>query len=276
MKPLLGYFLALLLVAAGLPAQAQEPLVLYDDFNARNIDSAKWLGSAVDFTGAEAVREIVPVNPPDQTERQLHLAYRSLGRPTSNAGTERSGLRLNFVDPNPITAIKATIQVGEAEAVGCGANPGVTLATARLLGTFFNTGPAAIPGSGVNDVFAQIRIERSSSAPGLPVRGRAFRCTDPNCFAGPPVGPDVDLGFVIEGMAVTLEMRWEPDNDRFVFRKDTVEGTVSYTESDTAAPGLALKAVDVRHFIENCIAEQTSASMDIFVDDVLVNLSAAP
>lgn len=274
MRTLFSGFLALLLMKATLTAHAQEPLVLYDDFNAHTIDSSKWFGTAADF-GAEAVRHIVPVNPPNQTERQLHFTYRGLGRSTSDSGTATTGLRLNFTDPDPITTIRATFKVKEAEAIGCAANPDTTIATARLAGTFFNTSVAS-PGSGVNDVFAQIRIEQSSALPGLRARGRAFRCTDPNCQAGPPIGPDVDLGSVDKRSAVTLEIRWDPDNDQFVFRKDADEGTLPYTVSDTASPGLVLKGVDVRTFIENCTGEQTSAFMDVLVDNVFVNSAAAP
>lgn len=273
MRTLFSGFLALLLVTATLTAHAQESLVLYDDFNAHKIDSNKWVGTAADF-GAEAVRHIVPVNPPDQTERQLHLAYRGLGRSTSDTGTAITGLRLNFTNPDPITTIRATFKVKEAEAVGCAANPDATIATARLVGTFFNIGVPS-PGSGVNDVFAQIRVEQSSALPGLQVRGRAIRCTDPNCQVGPPIGV-VSLGSVLPGSAVTLEIHWDPDNDRFVFRKDAVEGTLLYFVSDTASPGLALKGVDVRTFIENCTGEQTSAFMDVGVDNVFVNSAAAP
>jgi hypothetical protein len=275
MKTTLRCFLVLLLllVTTDTVAQAQE-LILYDDFNESKIDPTRWFGTTTDF-GAEAVRQIVPVNPPDQTRRELQLAYRGLGRRTSDAGTATTGVRLNFTNPSPITAIRATFRVRKTEAVGCAANPADTLVAARLLGTFFNIG-SPIPGSGVNDVFAQIRIQRSSAAPALQVLGRAFRCTDLNCQAGPLIGPDVALGSIDPGTAVTLEIRWEPDSNRFVFRKDTDEGELPYSASDTATPGLEVKGVDVRAFIANCTEEQTSAFMDVRVDDVFVNSAAAP
>jgi hypothetical protein len=58
MKIALSSYVVFLMVLVSIPAQALEPLVLYDDFNTRLIDADKWFGSEAGDGGTEAIRLI--------------------------------------------------------------------------------------------------------------------------------------------------------------------------------------------------------------------------
>jgi hypothetical protein len=166
--------LALVLTLGVLPAQAVEPLRLYDDFQGTQLDPAKWAGdqtAAILSEGVpaggllDAVREVVL--------GRLRLGARHYGSAGNDNGTQTGRFRLSFFHPQPVTAIDATLLVTRAEAIGCASNPGVRArARVRLSGFFFNTGssPASLP-SNLNDVLAFVSVQRLSV-----LRDLAGRC----------------------------------------------------------------------------------------------------
>ena len=80
MKVVLRYCVVLLVVLVGVSVQAQEPLILYDDFNTELIDPGKWFGEQFGFAGREAVRLI--------RGNHLHLVDRAYGGTDSDSGTK--------------------------------------------------------------------------------------------------------------------------------------------------------------------------------------------
>jgi hypothetical protein len=81
---------AVMLVLLAVPGYAAERLVLYDDFNAAQINPDRWLGgqssSVFPHWGTEAIRQI--------QDHQLRLMYRSYGATTAASGTIRSEFTL--------------------------------------------------------------------------------------------------------------------------------------------------------------------------------------
>jgi hypothetical protein len=276
MKPVLHCAVMLVVVLIGVPGNAVEPLVLYDDFNATHIDPDKWFGGefSVPFPGAstEAIRQI--------QDHRLRLAYRSFGQTDSDSGRPRHEFMLRFRDPAAVTAIQATVQVTDAATTGCPGNPEPTLAWAMLGGRFFGTA-ATIPESAVNDVVASIRLVRRSDATDPPdvlrVRSSIFHCANTPCTTGSGLHFQ-DLGPVKRGEMVKLRVQWDRDNHRFIFQRDDGPEVVApYTVPDTTPPGIQVKLLDAIHFVPNCTTTpRPMAFIDALFDDVMVNKSAAP
>jgi len=279
MKLVLSCCTLFLAILGSVSAQMVEPLALYDDFNSTNIDAGKW---SANQTGAplDVAREI-------RGERRLRLAARSVGILSGPFGSAASRVRLLFANPDAVEAIKATVLVREVTATGCTGNPTATVARTRLSGFFFNTntqGPPT-PGDGTNDVFASAQIVRSSidgDPEGiLRVQGRVFLCGNSACDSVTLLSAQgaVDLGTMSVGERVRLRIQWDKLLKLFIFQRDNEpEVSVSYlgVVADTFGPGIRSKRVELAHDPANCSGPGSEASMEVFVNNVLVNASAAP
>ena len=251
-------------------AQAAAPTVLYDNFTAALINPAKWVGGESDAAGAnlENLRHIVG--------NRLHLYARGAGASGFNFGTRYGSNALSFRNPNPVTAIKASVWANSATITNCPGNPDVGLVRSRLGGTFFNASPSPIPGDSTYDVLAQIRVQRASNSTDAPnvvrVRYSVSLCLDSDCNGsttlgsaelGPPVNP---------GQKVTLSLEWDKANKRFIFRRDALVAVVKYTLADASAPGFSFKNLQVSYYVVNCAsATPPTAAIDAYFDDVYTN-----
>ncbi len=278
MKFILSSCAVLLGVLIGVPGYAvAERLVLYDDFNAAQIDPDRWSGmggSTEEPSNAstEAIRQI--------QDNRLHLLYRSHGRTDSDSGMSRNEFFLMFSNSAAVTAIQATVQVTDAAAVSCPGNPEATIAEAMLGGLFFSTTPST-PGSAANNMAAVIAVARQSNSTAPPdvlqVQSVVFHCANAICTDGSMLHLQ-NLGPVKLGEMVRLRVQWDRDNHRFVFqRDDNPEVLAPYTVSDSAAPGIQVKYLNAWHLVPNCTATpRPAAFIEALFDDVMVNESAAP
>lgn len=270
----------LLLLLIGAPVLAAETLTLYDNFNLSTlINPTKWTSSASD--ALEVVKGIVF---PVAGDGELRMDARTYGlRTSSTTGQSRNGdnrLRFRRPDPNAIRAMKATIRVTSASAIGCptvGSEP--TQARIRLVGYFFNAGNGE-PGKAANDVRGSIEIRRLSNNPvanQLNVRGLVIRCIDEDCsFFQTLFSPT--LGTILVGQAATLLMQWDPPTNQILFQLNAnAPVPFLYTLPDAAAPMnfFDKKHIEINHSVGNCVAAQTSAFMSATVDDVSLNTAAA-
>lgn len=289
MKVVLSGGIVLLLVLSGMPSQALEPLVLYDDFNTEFISPAKWLvGQEGGPAAREFVREILGKKRTirlgrirvELFEGKLRLVDRAYGDTASNSGDRFSGAFLDFPNPDAITAIQVTIQVKKVDVTGCPQNPAVSGAGVRITGSFFNTGTPT-PGTFLNDVYAQVRIDRLSNSTDPPNVLRVVSdvgiCTAVNCSAGTNIDHD-ELGTVRVGETIRLLIQWDQDNHRFIFQRDDNPPVVSpYTVSDVTPSGAKRKNLLIGNFAANCTAApRPVAFMEAFFDNVFVNESAVP
>jgi hypothetical protein len=263
-----GVLLSALLASAS--ATALEPLVLYDDFNAKSLDAGKWLGQQ-SGTLLDIAREI--------HGNRLRLAARSPAIPPlpGGAGATANRLRLAFPNPAAVEAIDASVVVRNVDASGCPVNSVPSRAALRLSGIFFKTEPA---GGGVNDVLALIRIERSTANNDpegvMRVQGILFHCTDAGCNTANTLSAH-DLGFLEVGQKTRLRVQWDKLLHQFVFqRDDQPEVLAPYAVFDDLPPALQTKRIEIAHDVANCpVPGASTAYMEAFVNDVLVNASAA-
>ena len=278
---LLGYVM-LFVVPIGVaaaqerPGNAVESLVLYDDFNATQIDPGKWFGGefgvAFPGTSTEAIRQI--------QDNRLRLVHRSYGQTDSDSGSTRNELVLMFHNSAAVTAIKATVQVTDAAATRCPGNPETTVAWAMIVGRFFGTAPSTAGGE-VRDMAAFIGVIRRSDSTDPPdvlrVRSGVFHCANVVCTTGSMLHFR-DLGPVKLGEMARLRVQWDRDNHRFIFqRNDDPKVLVRYTVPDSDPPGIQFKTLGALHLVPNCTATpRPVAFIEALFDDVMVNESAAP
>jgi hypothetical protein len=297
MKTLFNCCIVILMVLISVPAQTQESLVLYDDFNARFINPEKWSGRDGGDSGVatpECFRHIL--------EGRLDMINSVYSNTDSDTGYSFGSNRLFFPNGGDIKAIKATVQVKNYKVSGCTSNTIPTQARARLLGSFFNAGPRTqdswkndvvgdfitfLSSSGVmstqdsweNDVVGEIRIRRLSTSIDPPdvleVMGYVFQCIDQYCSTATVLG-SVDFGTVMIGGSATLRVEWDQTNKRFIFQRDAKpEVYVTYTVSDTELPGApygGYKCLELSHVLPNCTTEpRPMAAMRAYFDDVYIN-----
>ncbi len=264
----LSYVLILLLAFGVITANALEPFAVYDNFNALTIDPAKW-------TQAETTRQI--------KNNKLFLSHRAYGIAGSDMGYHSEGNGLYFSgDQSAITEMKATVMVTKIGVTGCTTNTSaVTQARASLAGHFFNIGtPTA--GSSLNDVGGQIRIERlsNSTEPSdiLHVKAAVYVCANDNCSSGTSAGSSIDLGTANVGSPVTLWIRWDQANNRFLFKRDLEPWQIiPYAFSDATPPSLQTKGLGVSTYVANCNSLPVpDAFVEATFDNVAVNASAVP
>ena len=271
---MLSCYVALLVVLAGVPAQAQESMVLYDNFEAKFIDPDKW-------SGAQSGRllEVVRETEGKAEARHLVLVGRAFGRTSPIPGSSSGRVRLLFTNPAAVTAIKAKVQVRKVEATGCPGNVTPTRAATRLSGFFFKTA-SVTPPSGINDVMAFVRIERFSNSTDpegvLQVRARVLHCADVDCIDGPLLH-DSNLGTIGEKEETTLRIQWDQTNHEFIFQRDSQpEVFAPYEVSDALDPTIQQKRLEIAHEVANCSDTASAAFMEVRFDDVFVNESPVP
>jgi hypothetical protein len=284
MKTILYYSTVLIVVLTGIPAQAQEPLVLYDKFESKFLDREKWIGVQSLSAGGELLETVRLIKTePIYLYRGLNILSRGYGSTASGDGTSFVGNRVVFPDGSGIKTVQAKVQVKRYQVTECTGNPIATEARARIGGYFFNT-DIPTPGDSTNDVVAFINIGRSSSSsdPGnvLEVFGYLVQCADLGCWTGTLLDSK-DLGTVRLNQRVKLRITWDQVNHQFIFQVGKGPDVLSpYAVPDTAPPGTpngGNKRLEVAHFIANCTtAPRPVAFMEAFFDDVFVNESAIP
>jgi hypothetical protein len=253
-------------LAAAAPAQALEPLHVYDRFADKTIDPSRWQDN-------EKIRVI--------RGGRMQLMQRTWGLGTSDALLTPTNWHSNLQAPQNVTALKARITVSALETTACPSNPAVGEARARLIGGFFNTGTPT-PGSQLNDVIAQVRLTRTSNSPDpagvLRVQGVVALCLSPDCNSVVTIGNVVDLGTAMIGTPTTVQMQWDKPSKTFYFARDgATTGTVAYAESDANPPGVNFRQLSTRVNVPSCqSAPRVSGLVDALFDNVLVNQSAVP
>src|SRR5437016_7018886 len=117
-------------------AQSSAGLVLYDNFDERFLDPAKWSPSfgACGWHLLECVREI--------RDEKLRLAVRIYGTTSSNQDVQFGASELHFSNPTPVKGIATLLTVRRASSLPCPANATLynSHAHAILQGNFFNSG----------------------------------------------------------------------------------------------------------------------------------------
>ncbi len=255
-----------LTVSLTLPSFAQQiqlspGLKLYDSFDQRLINPAKWYAQFQ--CGSPAVMECER----EIQDGQLHLRVRAYGSTTTNDGSQ-FGTTSIFLTSSSVTDIAAQAVIQETNAQGCPTMAGAgTHGQALLTGSFFNGGG----GTADDDVQAFLQFDRySTDAPGVVLVGGFLK------YQGQFFG-NVTLGSVKVGDHVFVELKWEKTNHRFVERlyKSSTntwsEQALPYTIPDSVPAIAPYKQLSANVFADNCVGTQTSADMGINFNSVLTN-----
>ena len=258
------------LACAVFAAPAHATLVLLDDFSGGTISPSKWEGEEGKQYGSTRVeaRRVV-------ASGQLRLEAKGYSDNTFNSGSSTTRNSLIVVKSSAVNDIKATITMRTAAFVTCAGNTtSASNARARIFGFFFNAGTPT-PGSEYNDVYASVQVSRLSNstdpAGTFQVSGVIGVCTDDSCIGSNTVST-TPLGTVTLNTPTTLEVHWDPANNRFIFQKDSAAAVnVAYTLSDANPPEYAAKRIEVANVIANCTATRASAYSGADFDNVMTN-----
>jgi hypothetical protein len=264
-------FLAIGLTSA-LPSFALESLVTYDQFDGvdGDIDRNLW---GPTYGPVEQKRFINDAG-------QLELGQRVLAKGTTSTGATAATYSLNFYSPSTVKEMGATITILGAGAEPCSANTDVGFSAARIAGSFFSNGTKTA-GSQLNDIIAQVRLERtadSTAAEGVTnVVARVDQCTSSDCLTTTTLSRNVLGAAVLPNTAVRVYLRWEQSSKTFYFRRGSdAYVTYTYTFNDSVAPSVPFKGLQIRNKVENCAlagANRSGWAAATF-DNVVVNASA--
>ena len=240
-------------------SQHTSALHLFDYFNQTFIDPAKWsspwqCGSPV----TECDRDL--------QQNQLHLRVRAYGANNSDNGTQFGSSGLNLTSAT-VTDIATQVLIRNSSPQDCATNTAVAHSQVLLFGAFFNGGG----GTPVDDVQAFLQLDHGATeAPGTAGVGGFLEYQ--NQFFD-----NVDLGPVNVGERVTVELRWDRPNHRFVVRLfrptygTKVEQFMPYAISDTSPAASPFKNLSANVFPANCTGTRTFTDLDVMFDNVMTN-----
>jgi hypothetical protein len=263
--------LALLALSGGFQGvAAQQPLVMYDDFNARFIDPSRWYGQDFGFSETdrrEQVREI--------QGNALRLASRLFSDPASGGPSRNGGSRVRFTQPADIRTIQADVRVMAVEAVGCPTGGAPALARLAIQGFFFRDAAATSTVGNAGMVSAALRVGRASNSafPANQVSGVAqvFRCEDASCGITTTLGT-ASLGRVQLQQKATARLEWAEAEGHFAFTLGHHDAVViPYAVAVSPAPE-GSRIIDVSNSTPSCGPSARSLSyVEALVDNVQVN-----
>jgi hypothetical protein len=246
-------------------------LTLYDDFNVKPINPAKWSGSEGTAGPAapntESARKLA--------KQQLYITLTSWGRTDSNtgsAGTQSN--RLGVTNPVPVTTIQADVTVKSAKVVGCAANTTSTRARAQVVGGFFNDGTSTGAGDRTGDILSGIQSVRDSLL-GDRIEGFISRCTNASCTNIATISSVTFTASWVQGVANTLSVQWDKPNKRFNFtlNNGSEQHGLTYTFSDANGPVVDFKQLAAGNSAASCTgpAPRTYATMKALFDNVMLD-----
>jgi len=278
-------FIVFTLFFFGIPAQAQESLVVWDDFSEGILNPGKWRAQSthVGAGGTTANTSLLEVGREVTTSKNLVMLGRTQGG--DDTFLHRNLLRFNWDDSEQIHAIQVRLKVREAKATDCLDPAGeVNTAKFRAFGVFYNWLDELDPQNSAHGVWAEIFVKRSSNSTDpegfLRVGGTINQCTT-NCSADRVVLETIDLGTVHLSQIITLRVEYVPYLNQFIFQRDN-ETEVFVTElpdRDEELGGglLTIKRLEMIFSTPQCFDEPLNqTAMKVRVDKVWVNESALP
>jgi len=260
------------LVLLGFAGASQAQLVLYDDFNTKAINPAKWFGTE---------RSLGGVSPNTEASRKLsggHLEIdlTSYGRSDSNSGTAgEANEALRTTNPAAITTtFQVDVAVKSISAVDCPANSASTFTSALVIGAWFNDGTSPNPGGGdrTGDVNGGIEKAKSSKL-GDYIAAFITRCTNASCTTRDSIGFHTFATALTKGAFDTLRIQWDQPNHRFIFWVNQEQAVLGYVFPDANPAVLNFKNIGIESFASNCMLpnQRTVASAKVLFDNVMVN-----
>ncbi len=281
MRTIMLCFFAMVAICAVIPGPASAQLELYDDFETKLLDPAKWFGRESVDTGVNILesRRQIKIEP-ILVFRGLNLVNRSYAASGSDAGRKTSATRVRFVDGTAIKTIQAQVLIKKFAATACDANTAPTEPRIRIGGMFFNTGTST-PDDSTNDVRAFIYVGRPTDATDLKKKQLKIYavidiCNNADCTDSSEIASQV-IGTVKVNKRVRLSVTWDQANNRFLFKKGNAEEVpLAYAVPVGSAPGTSNggnKRLEIHHLIPNCTAARPVCFMEAFFDNVMIDTS---
>jgi len=250
-----------------------QALTLYDDFNKKPINPAKWSGSESSAGAAapntESARKLA--------KKQLYISLTTWGRTDSNSGNGGNlSNKLGVTNPVPVTAIQADVTVKSTKVVGCTANTTSTRSRAVIVGGFFNDGTSTGPGDRTGDILAGIESVRDS-ATGDQIDASFSRCTNANCSIATTPAAVAFAASWVQGVANTMSVQWDKPNKQFIYTLNPggnqEQHILTYTFSDSNGPVVDFKQLSAQNSVASCLdpAPRAYAIMKALFDNVMVN-----
>jgi hypothetical protein len=240
---------------------------LYDDFDFREINAARWISQQSGSGGLELIRQPL--------FGKLVMSHRVVGDTSTSTGHKDSRNQLRFRNGGSINTVKFNIEVRDFAVLGCEA-PGsdISRSLAGFFSALFNDGSSTGPGDQIGDVGAFIFLYRTSASTDpddlLRVEAGMIRCTSSNCGTVEDIGL-LDLGTVGKNKNISLWLSWEADAKRVRFQKDADPiQLVNY--SQVVFSLRAFRVFEIRGEAANCtVGDRPSAKLTAVIDKVFVN-----
>jgi len=131
-----GIWIVVLLTFA-LSKAGNAQLVLYDNFNSKQINPAKWVGAPTSLA-SDANRREVAVQLVGEENRRLRISETVYSANTDNTGSGGDGFGVGFASPEKVTAVSFTLAVNKDAASSCGGYLSYGWAGAGFFGRYFN------------------------------------------------------------------------------------------------------------------------------------------
>jgi hypothetical protein len=247
-------------------APVVKPLVLYDDFNGRWIDPAKWR----DWSDLQGVRHaVIDLSPSYQgagNNRRLRMFQRANSLTIGNQDVRWGWLGLQVPDPASITEISFVVLVNSAAISGCQSNPNTGGAWSGFVGRFFNYQGQEYGDAG--DVEVGLSVVRDGTDARVPLRVDAHYGSEDGS-----ANEYQTLGFVPLGQTAKLRVKWDQPNHQFIFQlNQDPEVFMGYTIPEMSPPNIPIKALWVGRGTPDCTTTPlASTMMDAYFDNVYVN-----
>lgn len=246
---------------------AQLGTTLYDAFNGRWLNPAKWIAmnpGNPDYQEAcyfssnvmECVREI--------QDGKLRLAVKSYGATDTSVGGQYGEAKLMF--PQPFVSFTADVAMKSTTSVVCAVTGTASWADASVTATFFNSGS----GSSNDDASASLALDHSATDPPGVVNVKAVMYWEGQYING------VTVGSTTVGTPIRLTLRWVQPSHKFSLSfENLVTGQhfaadMPYTMSDTMPPTGYWNGLYVQAFPANCVGQQTSSQVEATFDNVIL------
>lgn len=197
---------------------------------------------------------------------QLHLLVRAYGTPDSNQGNQ-FGVSELYLTSAQVTDISTQATIQRTSALGCPSNSAGAHGQALLFGPFYKGGGGTV----ADDVRGYFQFDRYSTDAlgGVEVGGYLS-------YQGQFFG-NIDLGPVNVGERVSVELKWDQPNHRFIARltrptfNSFAKQYMPYSISDTLPAVAPFKAISARAFPVNCVGTRSSAEMSVSFGHVMTN-----
>jgi hypothetical protein len=269
----IAVFVSVISISALLQAQSSDnTLTLYDNFNGRWIDPAKWDDWTQSPGMFEAVRELSPPyhgedNNRRLRNRRLRIFQRAYSETVNDYDASYGWLGLQV----PFNAIAMsivdtsfTVSVNSVTLSGCQSNPDShSVAWAGFVGRYFNYSGF----SDAQDVEAGIDLYRDMTDAGTQLSVRVHVSSGDGFVNNYQI-----IGYVSLGQTAKLRVRWDRPNQQFLFQLNTHPVvSLKYDASDIFLPVNTLKAFWLGRGTPNCTTTPLGmAMMDAYFDNVYI------